>query len=205
MPRTARHDYAISLERAAHLFWEKGYHACSLKDLEATLDMRPGSIYAAFGSKEQLFEAALMTYYQQLVQGMEEVLEAHERVLDGLSAYLRRLAAEATGSTGARSAPVSACMMVKTLLEVTTDTPGLSHTVNQLFDRIESDLTALLEHALDQGELPRGSDCARLARLWQAQIMALRTFAHREVDAESVEQLAEDMVALLRSSSGREV
>ena len=198
MPRTARHDHAITLQRAAHLFWEKGYHACSLKDLEATLDMRPGSIYAAFGSKEQLFEAALMTYYQQLAQGMTEVLEAHDGVLDGLAAYLRHLAAEATGTAAARSAPVSACMMVKTLLEVTADTPALNDTVNQLFDRIESDLTAMLEQARDLGELPPKSDCARLARLWQAQIMALRTFAHRRVDPASVERLAEDMIALLR-------
>lgn len=198
MPRTARHDHAVTLERAAQLFWEKGYHACSLKDLESVLDMRPGSIYAAFGSKERLFEAALMTYYQQLVEGMTSVLETYDGVLDGLSAYLRRLAAEATGMGEARSAPASACMLVKTLLEVTADTPGLIHTVNQLFDRIENDLTEVLERARNRGELPPECDCARMARLWQAQIIALRTFAHREVDVEAVEQLAEDMIGLLR-------
>ena len=51
MPRNARHDPDTTVRRAAHLFWERGYHACSLKQLETALDMRPGSIYAAFGSK----------------------------------------------------------------------------------------------------------------------------------------------------------
>lgn len=198
MPRTARHDHQVTLQRAAHLFWERGYHACSLKDLETTLDMRPGSIYAAFGSKENLFQAALTTYYEQLVNGMARVLQAHDRVLDGLTAYLRQLAAEATGEAGAGDAPVAACMMVKTLLETTADTPALNETVNDLFDRIESDLTATLECARGLGELPPETDCGRLARLWQAQIMALRTFAHRRVDPESVLLLAEDMIGALQ-------
>lgn len=159
--------------------------------------MRPGSIYAAFGSKEALFQAALMAYYEQLLEDMTQVLASQERVLDGLAAYLRQLAAEATAQAGDTSAPVPACMMVKTLLETTTDTPGLEDTVNNLFDRIEQDLTATLENARDQGELASGVDCARIARLWQAQIIGLRTFAHRRVEAESVRLLAEDMVRAL--------
>lgn len=199
MPRSARHDPEITVQRAAHLFWERGYHACSLKQLETALDMRPGSIYAAFGSKESLFRAALMAYYERLHQGMTEVLASHERVLDGLAAYLRQLAAEATMTAEEQGgAPVPACMMVKTLLEATVDTPDLKETVNDLFDRIESDLTATLEHARSQGELAEGVDCARLARLWQAQIMGLRTFAERRVDAEAVTWLAEDMIRALQ-------
>ena len=195
MPRSTRHDPETTVRRAAHLFWERGYHACSLKQLETALDMRPGSIYAAFGSKESLFRAALMAYYEQLHQGMTEVLASHERVLDGLAAYLRQLAVDATmASDNEASAPVPACMMVKTLLESTVDTPGLEETVNDLFDRIERDLTATLETAREQGELAADVDCARLARLWQAQIMALRTFAQRRVDAEAVKLLAEDMI-----------
>ncbi|MFO7788830.1 MAG: TetR/AcrR family transcriptional regulator, partial [Halospina sp.] len=126
---------------------------------------------------------------------------SHDRVLDGLAAYLRQLAAEATDQVGGTSAPVPACMMVKTLLEATTDTPGLQDAVNDLFDRIERDLTGVLESARDQGELTKGADCARLARLWQAQIIGLRTFAHRRVDAESVKLLAEDMILALQCTT----
>ena len=37
---------------ASQLFWEKGFHATSTRDLQDAINMRPGSIYAAFGSKE---------------------------------------------------------------------------------------------------------------------------------------------------------
>ena len=55
MARRAGYDRDEVLARAQALFWRKGYHTTSLKDLEAALNMRPGSIYAAFGSKEALF------------------------------------------------------------------------------------------------------------------------------------------------------
>ena len=55
MSRTALYNRHDALERALQLFWQKGFHATSLKDIEQALDMRPGSIYAAFGNKEGLF------------------------------------------------------------------------------------------------------------------------------------------------------
>ncbi|MGU0800458.1 helix-turn-helix domain-containing protein, partial [Pseudomonas aeruginosa] len=51
MPRPARHDRQQALDRAVDLFWERGYHATSMKHIEQALDMRPGSLYATFGSK----------------------------------------------------------------------------------------------------------------------------------------------------------
>ena len=62
MPRKAAFDRHAALERAMTLFWTRGYAGTSLKDVEAALDMRPGSIYAAFGSKENLFRSALTLY-----------------------------------------------------------------------------------------------------------------------------------------------
>ena len=59
MARHARYDRKTALEKAVGLFWEKGYHGSSMKQIEQALDMRPGSIYATFGSKDGLFSEAL--------------------------------------------------------------------------------------------------------------------------------------------------
>ncbi|MFZ3076621.1 MAG: helix-turn-helix domain-containing protein, partial [Psychrobacter glacincola] len=56
MSRTTLYNRHEALERAIQLFWQKGFHATSLKDIEQALDMRPGSIYAAFGNKDGLFQ-----------------------------------------------------------------------------------------------------------------------------------------------------
>ena len=68
MARTPQFDRDIALNNAMLLFWKQGYHATSMKDIEYALDMRPGSIYAAFGNKESLFNEALRTYGEQLIE-----------------------------------------------------------------------------------------------------------------------------------------
>ncbi|WP_238062442.1 helix-turn-helix domain-containing protein [Psychrobacter sp. Ps3] len=62
MSRTTLYTCRQALEHAIALFWQKGFHATSLKDIEHALDMRPGSIYAAFGNKDGLFQEALDYY-----------------------------------------------------------------------------------------------------------------------------------------------
>ena len=69
MTRMPAYDRDAALEAAIRLFWAKGYHATSLKDLENALNMRPGSIYAAFKSKQALFLAAMERYFEKMQSG----------------------------------------------------------------------------------------------------------------------------------------
>jgi AcrR family transcriptional regulator len=46
------------------LFWSRGYDAISMADLRAELEITQASLYAAFGSKEQLFREAVDLYRQ---------------------------------------------------------------------------------------------------------------------------------------------
>ena len=91
MPRATLHNRQDSLERALQLFWRKGFHATSLKDLEKALDMRPGSIYAAFGSKDALFQESLERYARMALRELQRTLSGYDSPLLGLAAYLRQL------------------------------------------------------------------------------------------------------------------
>jgi len=81
------HNRQDSLERALQLFWQKGFHATSLKDLEKALDMRPGSIYATFGSKDGLFQESLERYARLGLAEFERTLNAYPSPLAGLAAW----------------------------------------------------------------------------------------------------------------------
>ena len=63
MTRAQPYNRDAAIDAAMTLFWQKGYHATSLKDLEGALSMKPGSIYAAFSSKENLFNLSLERYF----------------------------------------------------------------------------------------------------------------------------------------------
>lgn len=198
MPRKPRYDREQALDSAISLFWQRGYHASSLKHLEQALDMRPGSLYATFGSKEALFQEALDRYATRMSESLDACLQASDSRLDGLRCYLRQLAqacAAAREDDGVLTVP--ACMVVKTLLEANQQNEALRAQANRLLDQTEARLRTVLIEARDRGELAPEVDCQRLARLVQAQIMGLRAFAQRETDADSVIALVEDMLVLL--------
>ncbi|UVI29654.1 TetR/AcrR family transcriptional regulator [Paenibacillus spongiae] len=64
MVRLREFDVDKALDAAMQLFWEKGFEATSLSDLTSKMGIQRPSIYAAFGDKKELFEAALRKYTQ---------------------------------------------------------------------------------------------------------------------------------------------
>lgn len=194
MARNARYDRQIALEKAMNLFWEKGYAGASMKQIEQALDMRPGSIYATFGSKDGLFREALTAYAEQGGIELREHLAGHTSAIDGLQEYLRRTARQ---SSPGGETPSRACMIVKTLLEASNTNVAMADQANTILNAIEESLKELLEQAKIQGELLADTDCSRLARLLQAQIIGLRSFAQRDIDPQHVTELADDMAAIL--------
>jgi AcrR family transcriptional regulator len=52
-------DREAALDCALRLFWTQGFEGTSISDLTEALDINPPSLYAAFGSKEELFREAL--------------------------------------------------------------------------------------------------------------------------------------------------
>ena len=65
-----------ALEKALHVFWQRGYEGASMAELTEALGMNKPSIYAAFGNKEELFRKALARYQQGAVAYVREALAA---------------------------------------------------------------------------------------------------------------------------------
>ena len=56
------------LQRATEIFWRQGYEGTSLVDLAAAMGIAQSSLYAAFGSKLELFTEAVDTYMRQYAE-----------------------------------------------------------------------------------------------------------------------------------------
>ncbi|WP_041523748.1 TetR/AcrR family transcriptional regulator [Gilvimarinus agarilyticus] len=190
MPRTAQYDRQAALQAAIALFWRRGYYATSLKDIERELDMRPGSLYSAFGSKQGLFVEALDAYTATMADDVQNHIAASGGVLSGVMAYLRWLL---LGQKCPALAATPACMVVKTLLESTGDEDPLRGKATELLRRVELGFTAALEQAKSAGELRPDVDCERLARLLQTQVMGVRSFAQSGASERQLKQLLEDI------------
>lgn len=170
------------------LFWVKGYTATSLKDLEHALKMRPGSIYAAFQSKEELFRATLDLYAGRMEAELAQMISDAPSPLTALRGYLLSL-----GGLDCRDKPSTACMLVKSLLEIQSDHPELRGIVVDHLNTVQRLLEDGFSKARSAGEIPADADPARLARRMQTYVFGLKIQAQRKPDPNDMQQLARDL------------
>ncbi|MCD5354052.1 TetR/AcrR family transcriptional regulator [Kineosporia mesophila] len=76
MARVREFDTEAAVVRAMNLFWTRGFEATSVRDLTEHLGIGQGSLYAAFGSKEGLYQAALTHYRDTLADAALADLQA---------------------------------------------------------------------------------------------------------------------------------
>ncbi len=184
MANIAKFDRGEVIDRATRLFWAKGFHATSTRDLQSAIDMRPGSIYAAFGSKTGLFREALHHYAGQLLAALDREMACHDAVQDGLRAFFRKILLE-----DSRSAPSELCLLARTLSELDSDEQPLLDEARGLLDAMEEAFRQRIESAIGRGELPAGTSAPLLARELQVQIIGLRSYLRASDDREAVSSL----------------
>lgn len=187
MANTAKHNRDEVIQKATLLFWEKGFHATSMRDLQDQIDMRPGSIYAAFGSKEGLFKEALKFYVQDSCEQLNSCTEKFSP-LQALKQFFISVVL-----CNEEQRPTEACMLVKTLTELPPENADLIDEARGYLKGMEDLFASLLSQAQKTGELDPSKDSRRLARYLQMQLMGLRTYARTKADKESVKQLIDDV------------
>lgn len=93
MGRTQEFDTVQAVQSARDVFWDRGYEATSLADLEAATGVGRSSLYHAFDNKRGLFDAAVQDYLDTVIRPRLRVLAAAENGRDGLTAYFGGIAA----------------------------------------------------------------------------------------------------------------
>ncbi|MEW2354940.1 helix-turn-helix domain-containing protein [Spirillospora sp. NPDC029432] len=80
-----------ALRQALDLFWERGYEGTSLNDLAQAMGIASASIYACFGSKEELFRRVMGLYGTTSGEPPRRALHEHLTVspagLDAIARY----------------------------------------------------------------------------------------------------------------------
>lgn len=188
METSAKFDRQAVIEKATNLFWEKGFHGTSMRTLQTAIDMRPGSIYAAFGSKEGLFKESLQFYARAGLARLNQCAQTCESPLAALKHFF-----DITVTRMAQPAPSDMCMLVKAVAELTADHAELLAESKKWLGIMETAMTDLLLQAQQQGEIHSHRDVSRLARFLQMQLMGLRAYVHTKGGSVAAEELIDDI------------
>lgn len=188
MTKAGKQNRQDVVEKATNLYWEKGFHGTSMRNLQDVIDMRPGSIYAAFGSKEGLFKEALRHYAQQGLIKLDALKLASSSPLMGLKCFV-----EAAVIDTQTCAPSGLCMLAKTISELTEENNELLTEAKYLLNEVENSFEKTFLEAQEVGEVDKQKDAKQLARYLQIQIMGLRTYARVNNDQKAIKELIDSL------------
>ncbi len=194
MGRQQRYDRTETVEKAMNLFWRGGYSGTSMRDLEEGLDMRPGSIYANFGNKEQLYKESMDLYADKSFTAFQSHIEKADSFMEGLELFIKQL-------LFTYETPCS-CMLAKTLADINPDSAALREKASQMIGDFEDTLVSELEKAKASEEINRNCDVRSLARYIQVQIIGLRSYAEMQKSVITVNELLDDALQAIRKKAG---
>src|ERR1700730_11924963 len=160
-PRVFDRDDALGL--ATRLFWLRGYDGTSILDLTEAIGIEAPSLYAAFGSKKELYAAAVRHYGETYEGVFWNNFGAAATARKAATAYLMDSAAALTGSLA--DVPRGCMVTLSTLgSEAESELGGLLHAARAVvFDRLK----ARFERAVSECDLLDSVDVAGLARFVQ--------------------------------------
>ena len=154
-------DRDLALRQAMITFWELGYEGTSMTDLTAAMGIASASIYAGFGSKEQLFREAVELYGATEGAKPLHLLHTAETAREGIAQALR---ANAERFTDPGTPP--GCMVVLSALTGTTKNAGLRDFLAERRALVPQSFKQRLEQAIEEGDVAAGTDVDAVAAFY---------------------------------------
>ncbi len=181
MGRTKQYDRTELLDRAVELFRRQGFNGTSTAELVDELGVNRKSMYAEFGSKQQLFEVTLAHYDREHLTRVLAPIEAPDA---GLGAILRAFDGYASASEGWFHG--RGCLLCNTAVERAALDPGSGRFVASYFDRIQKGFRNALENAMAAGDLREDSDLDDMAAFLTTTLIGVAASIRAEAPPEQL-------------------
>jgi len=150
-------DRDAALELAMGVFWAEGYGHASIPLLTDAMGISAQSLYAAFGSKEELYRETVERYRTSVGGFITRAMEEEKEVLAAMERLLREAAVAFTCT-----AATPGCMV--TMAPSGTEESGLVAYGRHLRADALQKVTDRLRQGIDEGQLRTDVSCDAWAR-----------------------------------------
>lgn len=189
--RPRKFDYDDALDKAMHVFWEKGYEGTSMPDLTEAMSMNRPSIYAAYGNKEELFCKALDRYTQRSVEFFNTHLDK-ENIREAMSSLL----CASVGNMSCKESP-KGCLSVQGALACSDEAKIVQQYATARREKMVDILEDRFNRAKREGELPKTMDSRDLARFFITMMQGLSIQSASGVEDKALRGIAERALSVL--------
>ena len=185
MGRKKSYDRDVLVGKAMELFRDHGFAGTSAEMLVEGLGVNRYSLYAEFGSKQGLFDAAVQRYDEEVLGRRFGPLEAQGAGIDEVRTLLEFFGAAGRGPASGRG-----CLLCNTAVEFGPDDPSGAGFVQQYFERLSAAFDAALANARDRGELRRSVDPREEAGFFTASVLGLFVMVRAKAPPTVIESAA---------------
>lgn len=191
MARPREFDPERAVDKAIEVFWQRGYKATSVQDLVEATGIQRGSLYAAFGSKAGLFDAAMDRYMAEYSAPRQ--LENEDRpIREALADLLAALIESAATDKSRRG-----CFVTNTAVELTPHDAAVARKIAGNLGNLEDVLTRRLTDAQSRGEVRTDREPRAMARFLVGSVQGLRVMSKVTPDRERLQDMADIVLASL--------
>lgn len=160
MGRTAKIPRDEALRSAMKLFWQRGYSATTLDDIQIATRLQRGSIYAYFENKEGLYREALELYHREIVLERRARVRSAKSAKAGIKGFFASVVAQ---SVEQRKHP--GCLNTNTAAELSLIDQDIAEKVRLGLSSWEDFWVEVLERARSEGSIEESADLRVIARL----------------------------------------
>lgn len=188
MARPKEFDPDAAMREAMEAFWQRGYHATSVNDLLAEMNLNRGSLYGTFGDKKQLFLAALAEYEKQSRETMRQILEQPGSARKAIEQWVMTAATMCAGEAGLRG-----CLGIKAAMEMAPQDKDVAEWVKTITRARDQLMAKAIRRGQKDGEINPSLDARVVARCLNTSLAGLKVLG----TAEPSERDVRDVVAMM--------
>ncbi|WP_281233918.1 TetR/AcrR family transcriptional regulator [Flavobacterium gelatinilyticum] len=135
------------IKKAQELFWQKGYNATSLSDLQKATGAGAGSFYNTFkGGKKEVFKKAVQER-RLAFESFKNELNRSESPLELIKDFFRSIA------EAAKNEHLKGCIIANTVVEMTFIDEGLEADAVEILKEVEQMFTEVIKDEQTKGRI----------------------------------------------------
>jgi TetR/AcrR family transcriptional repressor of nem operon len=195
MGRPANFDQTEMLETIQSVFWDNGYSATSLDEIMSSTGLGKGSLYGAYGNKQEMYLLAFTDYCEWAIQDIRERLRgSDEDAIVRLRKYVRTAAKGAAGSR-------RGCMLAKATAELAGRFPEVDKVIETTFAALEREILQCVRQAQRAGDIDQDRDARTIAVTLLAVLRGMDALGKAGVSSASLALVAQGALDLLKAAN----
>ena len=192
--RPREFDRDATLVRARNLFWERGYEGVSMADLTGRVGLASARLYAAFGSKEDLFREGVAHYEAQEGGFADRALAEEPTAARAVERMFREGIELYTRKQGPRG-----CMVVSSATNCTEENERVREWLAEHRRARTASIVRRIQKAVQTGELQAGTDAAVLGDLYATALHGISVQARDGVSRRRLLLMVPMLLALMQT------